>query len=96
MVGRVTDSRSQQATWQSLNKRQQAYLTAIYEVDQEQEAAERARAARFYHARPAEEWRWMLYATLAFTGDTPVKRRLRTVGLVDPGTGSTFEALDYV
>ena len=94
MVERVTDSREEQATWQSLNVRQQAYLTAIYEVDQEQEAAERARAARFHHARPAEEWRWMLYATLAFTGDTPVKRRLRTAGLVDPGTGSTFEALE--
>lgn len=88
------DSKQSQVTWQSLNKRQRDYLTAIYEVDQEQEAAERARTARFYHSRPAEEWRWMLYATLAFTGDTPVKRRLRTAGLIDPGTGSTFEALE--
>jgi len=94
MVGQDMDSRLPQVTWQSLNSRQQDYLTAIYEVDQEQEAAERARAACFHHASPAEEWRWVLYATLAFTGDTPVKRRLRTAGLVDPGTGSTFEALE--
>ena len=85
---------AQHDLWQRLNQRQQRFFTAIYEVDQEQETAERARAARFYHSRPAEEWRWMLYATLAFTGDMPVKRRLRTAGMVDPGTGSTFEALE--
>jgi hypothetical protein len=30
-------------TWQSLNKRQQDYLTAIYQADQEVEAAEHSR-----------------------------------------------------
>jgi hypothetical protein len=93
MVGRVTDSRPQQVTWQSLNKRQQDYLTAIYHADQEVEADERGRWSRGSRPRPAVEWRWMVYATLDGY-DTPVKRHLRSTKQISEGTGSTLEALE--
>ena len=81
-------------TWDSLNARQRAYMQAIYETDQEQEEMERARAAHTKRSLPASEWRWIRHWTSPFTGDTPLKQRLRAVGLVDPGTGATFEALE--
>lgn len=79
--------------WNSLNSRQQTYLKAIYTADQEAEKAEnrwctRARLPK----RPASEWRWLLYADLAF-GHTRLKELLIEAQVVDKGTGSTFEAL---
>jgi hypothetical protein len=44
-------------TWADLNARQQEYMKTIYEVDQQQEEAERLRAARDRRSRPADEWR---------------------------------------
>lgn len=76
-----------------LNERQEIYLKAIYAEDQ---AAERHEAWRWNHGyskRPAEEWRWLLYADLA-GGATPLKRLLEREGVVDAGTGSTFSALE--
>jgi hypothetical protein len=76
-----------------LNERQELYLKAIYVEDQ---AAERHEAWRWNHGyskRPADEWRWLLYADLA-GGATPLKRQLERSGLVDAGTGSTFSALE--
>lgn len=80
-------------TWDALNERQRQYMKAIYDTDQEQEQAERERAARTRRSQPASQWRWMRHWTNPFTGDTPLKHCLRQAGLVDPGTGSTFEAL---
>jgi len=80
-------------TWQSLNARQQAYLTAIYRADQEVEAAERSRWSRGGRSRPAEAWRWMLYANLN-GHDLPVKRHLKATEQISEGTGSTLEALE--
>ena len=77
----------------SLNERQELYLKCIYAEDQ---AAERHEAWRWNHGyskRPADEWRWLLYADLA-GGATPLKRLLEREGLVDAGTGSTFIALE--
>lgn len=93
MVGRDIDSRPPQVTWQSLNSRQQDYLTAIYHADQEVEADERRRWSRGGRPRPAVEWRWMVYATLD-GHDTPVKRHLRSTKQISEGTGSTLEALE--
>jgi DNA-binding PadR family transcriptional regulator len=76
-----------------LNERQLIYLKAIYAEDQ---AAERHEAWRWNHGyskRPADEWRWLLYADLA-GGATPLKRQLEREGVVDAGTGSTFSALE--
>lgn len=47
--------------WDELNKRQQAYMQAIYEVDQETEANEKSVWSRGGRPRPAIEWRWMYY-----------------------------------
>jgi len=80
-------------SWGDLNTRQQTYLQAIYTTDQAQEQSERLRAAMDRRSRPADEWRWMLYADTLY-GHTPLKQRLVDAGVVDPGTGSTFEALE--
>lgn len=92
-MGQDMDSRPPQVTWQSLNSRQQDYLTAIYHADQEVEANERRRWSRGGRPRPAVEWRWMVYATLD-GHDTPVKRHLRSTKQISEGTGSTLEALE--
>lgn len=81
------------ATWTDLNERQQEYMKAIYETDQEQEEAERLRAAHYRRSRPADEWRWMTYADTE-RGYTPLKERIVDKKLNDPGTGSTFNALE--
>jgi DNA-binding MarR family transcriptional regulator len=86
-------SKSEPKSESGLNERQELYLKAIYAEDQ---AAERHEAWRWNHGygkRPADEWRWLLYADLA-GGATPLKRLLKREGMVDAGTGSTFIALE--
>jgi hypothetical protein len=78
--------------WQKLNLRQQTYMKEIYMQDQAQERAEKRRAAREWNSRPADEWRWILYENTMY-GHTPLKQAIKDAGMVDPGTGSTFEAL---
>lgn len=76
-----------------LNERQKAYLKAIYAEDQAAEKHESWRWNQGLGKRPADEWRWLLYADLA-GGATPLKRQLERSGVVDSGTGSTFTALE--
>jgi hypothetical protein len=77
--------------WAELNERQRAYLGTLYECDQATEAGRRERAAQgFYDRTPAYEWRWQIYGP----ADSALYMRLRTAGLVDPGTGSTWKALE--
>lgn len=76
-----------------LNQRQELYLKAIYAEDQAAEKHEAWRWNHGYDKRPADEWRWLLYADLA-GGPTPLKRLLERSGVVDSGTGSTFTALN--
>jgi hypothetical protein len=77
--------------WAELNERQRAYLRALYECDQATEAGRRARAARgFYDRTPAHEWRWQMYGP----ADSALYTRLHAAGLVDPGTGATWQALE--
>ncbi len=45
------------SSWGVLNERQQHYIQAIYETDQEQEADERGMWKRGGTPRPAREWR---------------------------------------
>ena len=81
--------------WADLNKRQQEYLQAIYDQDQENERHEKSQWTRGGRPRPATEWRWMFYGIEPLTGsDSPLRRRLKVADLVDPGTGATFEALE--
>lgn len=86
-------NRTQTDPWHVLNARQQAYMQAIYVTDQAQEQNERLRAALDRWSRPADQWRWMLYGD-TMDGHTPLKQRLVDAAMVDPGTGSTFEALE--
>jgi hypothetical protein len=72
-----------------LNERQLAYLKAVYACDQERERAERSAWSRGLTPRPASEWRWISYHAT----NSPLRRRLLDAQEVDPGTGSTFEAL---
>jgi hypothetical protein len=80
--------------WGDLNKRQQTYLRAIYDLDQEAEALEKSKWARGGRARPAEEWRWIFYGIFESGDDSPLRTRLKRAKLVDEGTGSTFQALE--
>src|SRR5579864_8950950 len=81
--------------WADLNKRQQEYLQAIYDQDQENERYEKSQWTRGGRPRPAIEWRWMFYGMQPLTGtDSPLRHRLKVAGLVDPGTGATFESLE--
>jgi hypothetical protein len=79
--------------WAELNQRQQEYLKAIYEVDQEQEEYERGAWNRGGRPRPAREWRWMEYGTF-YSIPSPLKMKIFLRDLQDEGTGSTFDALE--
>lgn len=78
--------------WLELNERQRAYLASVYRVDQEEEEWQRSAWSRGWERRPADEWRWILYGS-PLIDDTSLRRALKTKGLVDSGTGSTFAAL---
>jgi hypothetical protein len=59
------------------------------------ETYERWQWTRGGRPRPASEWRWIFYGIFAETGDdSPLRRRLKAARLVDPGTGSTFQAME--
>lgn len=77
-----------------LNERQRAYLTALYDCDQSEENARRARAARgdWFDRTPASEWRWMMYGPVL--PPSMLYMKLSHAKLIDPGTGSTWQALE--
>lgn len=75
-----------------LNERQWHYLKAIFDADQEKEASIKYWQARGeWNQPPASEWRWMNYTPL--TNDTLLYEKIGKEH-IDPGTGSTFEALE--
>lgn len=80
--------------WQALNERQQAYLQAIYELDQanEQYYKQSWHVSRQGYPPPSSEWRWILYGPVSPM--SKLEQALRAQRLIDPGTGSTFESLD--
>jgi hypothetical protein len=80
-------------SWADLNERQQQYMQAIYETDQEQEADERGMWKRGGTPRPASVWRWMEYGVFDGVGST-LYTKLYLRKLIDEGTGSTFNALE--
>lgn len=82
--------------WNGLNKRQQAYLEAIYEIDQAQEANERGRYVRGEWSRPAAEWRQIEYGWLPGMPPipSPLYEAVERLGMRDEGTGSTFKAVE--
>jgi hypothetical protein len=74
-----------------LNKRQQTYLQAVFDVDQLQEANIKAMSTRGrWNSTPASEWRWMPYNAAG----AALLRRIQDAGYRDEGTGSTFSALE--
>jgi hypothetical protein len=79
--------------WGDLNPRQQAYLEIAYDVDQAAEALRRSEAAAGQWSKtPAAVWRWLMYGPTS--PESTLYDRLRGRGLVDPGTGATWEALE--
>jgi hypothetical protein len=77
--------------WADLNKRQQVYLQAVYEVDQATEVAIKGAGARGrWNSTPASEWRWMPYNA----SGAALLHRIQGAGYRDEGTGSTFAALE--
>ncbi len=79
-------------SWADLNERQQQYMQAIYDQDQENERHEKGAWPRGDRPCPATEWRWMFYGIFPVTGsDSPLRCRLKVADLVDPGTGATFD-----
>lgn len=77
--------------WDQLNKRQQQYLEAVYDVDQMLEANIKADAARGrWNSTPASVWRWMPYNAAGAS----LLSKITDMGYRDRGTGSTFEALE--
>jgi hypothetical protein len=81
------------AIWARLNARQQSYLKLIYQIDRVTEREEKQRAFRGQR-RPAEVWRWLFYGDVALDVASPLKQSICDEHLVDPGTGSTFQALE--
>ncbi|MEL6263840.1 MAG: hypothetical protein AAFO06_24410 [Cyanobacteria bacterium J06597_16] len=79
--------------WNALNSRQQKYLALIFKIDQDSEKTEKQSWFKGEERRPASEWRWMFYGDLNFI-ESRLKSLLRDAGYVDPGTGSTFKALE--
>lgn len=80
-------------TWHDLNARQRVYLQALYDADQATEQERRTRAAGGQWDRtPAREWRYQLYGPTE--PPSPLYRTLSRAGLVDPGTGATWQALE--
>lgn len=77
--------------WADLNKRQQTYLKAVYEVDQAKEAAIKGLGSGGrWNSTPASEWRWMPYNAAG----AALLYKIQDAGYQDQGTGSTFEALE--
>jgi len=78
-------------SWADLNKRQQHYLQAVYEVDQAQEANVKWLGSQGrWNNTPASEWRWMPYNA----SGAALLRKIQDAGYRDEGTGSTFAALE--
>ncbi|MGW9031567.1 hypothetical protein ACWGQ5_47660 [Streptomyces sp. NPDC055722] len=48
--------------WAELNPRQQTYLTATYNADQNAEANQKGGAFDWGQGPPASEWRWQTFA----------------------------------
>ena len=78
--------------WSTLNERQRAFMRIIYLTDQLQERNAKGLMRLEGRSIPTDRWRWIEYAD-TYAGHTRSKTRLKEAGLVDPGTGSTFEAL---
>ena len=91
--GIAVKEKTEQDAWSRLNTRQHLYMKAIFEADQAQERNERQRASMDQRSQSAKKWCWITYAD-TIHGHTPLKQRLVDGKVVDPGTGSTFKALE--
>lgn len=81
------------AAWDRLNDRQRAYLTVIYEADQDAEAEIAAARKRWEKTPPASEWRWLLYEVEGPGNHSSIQATLKRQGKLDPGAGSTLAVL---
>ena len=76
-----------------LNDRQRAYLLAVYAEDQRREKTHRGP-----HSPPASTWRWIEYGPVGAkwldnSSGFLLRRQLERSGLVNQGTGATWQTL---
>ncbi|QMU67110.1 helix-turn-helix domain-containing protein [Streptacidiphilus sp. P02-A3a] len=90
-------SRAAQATWESLNERQQVYLGEIMRDDRMTATEMWMRRVQRLAVPRAAEWRKLpltLKAGPSAVGYTRLQERLRQRGVHDPGAGQTVHALE--
>ncbi|MES2461021.1 MAG: hypothetical protein V4671_10585 [Armatimonadota bacterium] len=83
--------------WQQLNERQQAYLAVLYVAEQTKAVVFETPAYAKHPLQKGAEWRWCRYYTKDIKQG--LDGRITRLGMRDPGTGSTWEALaihDYI
>ncbi len=77
--------------WDDLNKRQQEYLKAVFDLDQSLEISmKQASASGDWNVPRASVWRWIPYNA----SYSSLLQKITDLGYRDRGTGSTFEALE--
>lgn len=82
------------ATAARLNTRQRQYLDIVFELDQQAERDQRRRWHQGLPYQPADQWRWIPYATRhAHASLTPAQQALKARGIHSAGSGSTLAAL---
>ncbi|WP_281920342.1 helix-turn-helix domain-containing protein [Nocardia cyriacigeorgica] len=90
-------SRASLAMWASLNARQQLFLAEIMRDDRMTETEMWMRRLQHLPVPPPREWRKLplaLDTQSASVGYTRLQERLRSLGIHDPGVGSTVYALE--
>ncbi|MCA1188781.1 hypothetical protein LCD36_20370, partial [Saccharopolyspora sp. 6T] len=85
---------SPRAKSRRLNTRQQQYLNIVFELDQQAERDQRRRWHQGLPRQPADQWRWIPYATRhTHASPTPAQQALKAQGILSAGSGSTLAAL---
>lgn len=81
-------------TARRLTVRQTIYLRVLYQTDQDAETEQRRRWRQGIRRDPAEQWRWMPYATdHPRAGPTDIQQHLAQAGKHDAASGATLAAL---
>ena len=81
----------QKERWGELNERQRRYLELLYQIEKGREGYYTSREAMFSESKKGGEWRWIRHHSAGFSSGFDMT--LEREGLLDQGTGATFEAL---
>lgn len=79
---------------ESLNERQQTYVSVLFTIDQDNEIAQDRRWHTTRERQPAEQWRWITYGIDHPAAEaTQVQQQLGQRHVLDAGAGATLAAL---